>query len=255
MPSRVQPSKPPVEGGGTHTEGSSCRSAPLRDHAKLRLARERSGSLHARSASRRGRQPHRWEFFLYGKPSTIVVAGALPADDAESALKSTCEFSRSMVGSAGTRQPAARRSLTHTHTHSQACRRARVPKGLWRRAPRATPGWVHYGCTCGHASSPPTASRPCARVRTYARGRAAGRGEGCRRSAPPNDGQAADHARPRLPEDATPAAVHVVRVDQSGGTLYRTTGRPASCHTLTPTRSHDTDSYRPAASKIDQIDR
>ena len=29
------------------------------------------------------------------------------------------------------------------------------------RAPRTTPG-----CTCGHASAPPTASRPCARVRT-----------------------------------------------------------------------------------------
>jgi hypothetical protein len=31
---------------------------------------------------------------------------------------------------------------------------------------------------------------------------------------PPNDGQAAaDDARPRPPENATPAAVHVVRVD------------------------------------------
>ena len=173
MPSRVQPSKPPVEGGGTHTEGSSCRSAPLRDHAKLRLARERSGSLHARSASRRGRQPHRWDFFLYGKPSTIVVAGALPADDAESALKSTCEFSRSMVGSAGTRQPAARRSLTHTHTHTvrpaaaRACLRGCGGVPCARR---------RGGCIMGApAATPRPRQQPLGRARAYVRTRAGGR--------------------------------------------------------------------------------
>ena len=78
------------------------------------------------------------------------------------------EFSRSMAGSAGTRQPArppltylpaARRSLTHSHTGLPAA----------ARAPRTTPG-----CTCGQARQ-----QPLGRART----RAAGRGEGCRRSA------------------------------------------------------------------------
>ena len=47
------------------------------------------------------------------------------------------EFTRSMVGSAGTCQPAARRS--------QACRRARVPRARRRGAPQRA---------CGYASAP-----------------------------------------------------------------------------------------------------
>ena len=49
---------------------------------------------------------------------------------------------------------------------------------------------------------------------------------------PPNDGQAAaDDARPRPPEDATPAAVHVVRVDPQRFVLTSCTLRtPKICH-------------------------
>ena len=70
-----------------------------------------------------------------GVGASALRGGALPADDA--ARK--CEFSRSMVGSAGTRQPVESRG----HRPAAA------------RAPRTTPG-----CTCGHAYAPPTASRP-----------------------------------------------------------------------------------------------
>jgi hypothetical protein len=98
-----------------------------------------------------------------------------------------------MVGSAGTRQAAARRA--------PLCHRSAAA-----RAPRTTHAGVHLRPRLA-ASAPPTASRPCA-----VRGRrAVVKGVGVRL---PNDGQAAaDDARLRPPEDATPAAVHAVRVD------------------------------------------
>jgi len=98
----------------------------------------------------------------------------------------TCGFSWSVVGSAGTRQPAARRS--------QACR-ACVPRAR-RRA----------GCTHLRPRLGPANSLSAVRVRGR---QAVVKDVGVR---PSNDGQAAaDDARPRPPEDATPAAVHVVR--------------------------------------------
>ena len=102
-----------------------------------------------------------------------------------------------MVGSAGTSRPAARRS--------QACRRACPAHDAGDRgAPAATP----------RPARQQPASRSAVRV-PYAGGTqrrwAVVKDVGVR---PPNDGQAAaDDARPRPPEDATPAAVHVVRVD------------------------------------------
>jgi len=117
--------------------------------------------------------------------------GALPADDTGDLRRRGnpkirgCE-SRSIV-SAGTRQPAARRSQTGL----PACLPPRVPRARRRGAPAATP-------------------RP--RQQPLVRGRqAVVKDVGVR---PPNDGQAAaDDARPRPPDDATPAAVHVMRVD------------------------------------------
>ena len=102
-----------------------------------------------------------------------------------------------MVGSAGlTRQPAARRSQTGLPP--------RVPRARRRGAPAAT-------------------SRPRQQPLGRARTRAAGRGEGCRRSAAQRMTTglqaAAVDARPRPPLRqktlATPAAVHVVRVCRS----------------------------------------
>ena len=70
----------------------------------------------------------------------------------ESGLKSkdyqrTCEFSRGMIGSASTCQPAAatRRSHTHTHTHTQYTHRDSPPRAAHTqtsppRAPRAPRG-------------------------------------------------------------------------------------------------------------------
>jgi hypothetical protein len=84
-------------------------------------------------------------------------------------------MSRSMVGSVGTRQPAASRS--------QACRRA---------CPAHDAG-VHLR-PCMHACLPWPRQQPLGRART----RAAGRGEGVKDVGvrPPNDGQAAaDGAR------------------------------------------------------------
>jgi hypothetical protein len=87
----------------------------------------------------------------------------------------TCGFRRSMVGSVGTRQPAARRS--------KACRRA---------CPAHDAG-VHLRPRLGPANS-------LSAVRARGR-RAVVKDDGIR---PPNDGQAAtDDARPRPPEDAT----------------------------------------------------
>jgi hypothetical protein len=85
-----------------------------------------------------------------------------------------------MVGSAGTRQPAARRS--------QACRRARVPRARRRAGGR---------CTYLRPRLRPANSLSAVRVRGR---RAVVKDVGVR---PPNDGQAAaDDARPRPPEDA-----------------------------------------------------
>jgi hypothetical protein len=99
----------------------------------------------------------------------------------------TCEFSRGMVGSAGTCQPAA------AARRSQARRRARP----------AYDAGVHLRPRLGPANSP-----SAARVR----GRRAMAEEVAVRQ--PDDGQAAaDDARPRPPEDAAPAAVHVVHED------------------------------------------
>ena len=90
-----------------------------------------------------------------------------------------------MVGSAGTHQPESR---------SQACRRA---------CPAHDAG-VHLRPRLGPANS-----RSAVRVRGR---RAVVKDVGVR---PPNDGPRrprTDDARPRPPENATPAAVHVVRV-------------------------------------------
>jgi hypothetical protein len=88
-------------------------------------------------------------------------------------------ISRSTVGSAGTHQPTA------------AARRSQPDAG-------------RPGCTCGHASAPPTetASRPCA----YAGGRrAVVKDVGVR---PPNYGKAAaDDARPRPGQGAIPPEI------------------------------------------------
>jgi hypothetical protein len=99
----------------------------------------------------------------------ILAKGAAVSDS--NRIPRTCEFSRSMVGSAGTRQPAAR--------CSEACRRA---------CPAHDAG-VHLRPRLG-----PTNSLSAVRVRGR---RAVVKGVSVR---PPNVGQAAaDHARPRLP--------------------------------------------------------
>ena len=73
------------------------------------------------------------------------------------------EFTRSMVGSAGTCQPAARRS--------QACRRARVPRARRRGAPQRA---------CGYASAPGKSPPPRDPIRI----RVATKNAQCRRRVP-----------------------------------------------------------------------
>jgi hypothetical protein len=105
-----------------------------------------------------------------------------------SGRSSAAKLSRSMVGSGGTRQPTARRS--------QARRRACPAHDAGVHLRPRLAGWR------------PANSLSAVRVRGR---RAVVKDVGVR---PPNDGQAAaDHARPRRPQDTTPAAVHVVRVE------------------------------------------
>ena len=104
----------------------------------------------------------------------------------------TCEFSRSMVGSAGTSQPAARRSLTHSLSGLPAC--------LPPRACRCPAHARKNDDACGRtpAATPRPRQQPLGRARACAGGGPwFSRGEGCMSAFGRliNDGQAAARTR------------------------------------------------------------
>jgi hypothetical protein len=162
-------------------EGARKRRAQPADDDDGRRCSPRRARLCWASVRVPARYPIRPTRYSIASEWEAAKQQALPADDTRPSTRESilnprkCEFSRSMVGSAGTRQPAESRS--------QACRRA---------CPAHDAG-EHLRPRLHTANS---LSAVLVRGR-----RAVVKDVGVR---PPNDGQAAaDDARPRPPENAT----------------------------------------------------
>ena len=122
QPIVVPPLVPWQHPGGWRLEAGAARSAPWNCLAVGLGAPSGGAPLHGEGGSRGTGKYTAFRIFACCDLGEFTV------------LLARCdlgEFTRSMVGSAGTCQPAARRS--------QACRRARVPRARRRGAPAATP--------------------------------------------------------------------------------------------------------------------